>query len=365
MLKSTTRHAKNVPVLLHQGARIGLSLAASVLVCSPCYASLAGGDSNSLGPNGSLYIGNGELFLSVFDNSAKISYTLDLGLDLNSFFISGQQDTGGQLFFPVIDAQWADFISRSTVNAANLRWSVLGLDQTGGLTPGGVRLFQTIQQGDEAKVATMLNSNFTIGTGATQVGGFFSGVNKTGTHGTASVTDYTVNGSSVNAAADNPKAYYGASGAGISTTLTGSAPYDMSNAVDKSSWFYYVSRSSTSQTGKVTVDEFDNLGHDGYWGFTKVGDNVDSPFKGQYLLSYTLESSLPTAKTVAGQARVNFLDYAAGLQSRSVDAPLGEFAGYQVSSLIVPSPVPEPATWGLFGLGLLGLALRKARQRRA
>lgn len=355
-----------------RGGRIAWSFATGLLACIGAQAAIGPGNGSITTPNNAPYVGNGELFLSVFDATAKISYTLDLGLDLNGFFISGQQDRGGQLFFPVADAQWIDFLSRPTVSASNLRWSVLGFDITGGLAAGvnGIRLFQTIQQGDEAKVSKILNSALATGISATQAGTFFNAVNATGTHGTASIAaDYTVNGSSVNADPDPGNSYYGSNSPGLSSTLTGSAGYDVSNAVGQSSWFYMVTRSSNSNSVPVSVDEFDNGtvttgGHDGYWGFTKVGADVDSPYKGQYLLSYTLESALPTALTAAGQLRANFLDYAAGLQSRPLlNSGPGEFAGYQITSLVVPSAVPEPATWGLFGLGLLGLALQARRRR--
>lgn len=353
-------------------ARAGSALALLLCIAGHNMAAIAPGGSTSLSGPQAPYNGNGELFLSVFDSTAKVSYTLDLGLNLDSFFIAGQQDAGNQLFFPVEDANWSNFLALQTVSASRLKWSVLGFDTTGGTTPGGVRLFQTIRQGDEAKVrftdanqvvTGYRNDLFTNGMGSSQAGTFFSALNITGTHGVSGTAlDFAANGSSVNADIDTGNAYYGEGSVGLSTTMNNTAPYDMSNPVGSSSWFYKVTRSSTDSNGIVNVDEFDNLGHDGYWGFTKVDASVNSPYAGKYLLSYTLEAAGVSATTAAGQQRMSFTDYSAGFLARQLSSPFGEFAGYQASSLVVPSPVPEPAAWGLMAIGLLGLGLHARRR---
>lgn len=313
------------------------------------------------------YQGNGELALSVFDSAAKISYTLDLGTTLDDFFVYGQQDAGNQRFWEVDDAQWTNFLSQ--VNRNDLRWSVFGRDATGGIASGGVRLFTTVRQGDEALIGTMTNQAMFNGIGAAQMGTFYNAIRDTGTHGTPGVApDFTINGSSVNADFDPGNGYYGEGGTGFTPNLNGNAPFNISNAVGQSSWFYYLTRSGSNQLATVSVDEFDNLNAgssgDGYWGFIYVDPALypNSPYAGSYLLSYTLAPYLPQARiaTAEGRARAALVEYLAGLGATPIDNPVGEYPGY------VPlTPVPEPPAVLLLLAGVAALATARRAKRRA
>lgn len=341
----------------------GIAAALSI-VSAPSMAAIADGATAS-GSN-ALYSGNGELFLAVYDATAKVSYALDLGESINDFFVWGQQDSGNQRFWRVDDSQWGSFLGQ--VNAANLRWSVLGRDVVGGTAAGASRLFTTVQQGDEANVGTLSNQLFFNAIGGAQAGTFFSAIGNTGTHGTVGTPlDFTVNGSSVNPDSDPGNGYFGSNSVGLSSTLNGNAPFDISNPVGSSSWFYYLTRSGSSQLDTVLVDEFDNLNPgssgDGYWGFTFVDAALhpSSPYAGSYLLSYTIAPYLTQARiaTAEGRARAALTEYSAAFDTRLLNAPGGEFAGY-----VMPlSPVPEPAGLMLLLPGLLLLAARARRIR--
>jgi hypothetical protein len=332
------------------------------------------------------YSGNGELFFSAFDAGARISYTLDLGVQMGDpaslqpadFFVWGQQDGGNQRFWVVGDDRWTSFLAQ--VSVIDLRWSVLALDTTGGLVAGGIRLFSTARQGDEAKIATMSNQALTNGTGSTQAGTFFTAVNTTGTHGQAGTApDFAVNGSSINADPEPGNGYFGSNSLGLSTTLNGNAPFDSSNAIGQSSWFYYLTRSGTNQLGTVLVDEFDNLGHDGYWGFTFVdaAKHPESPYAGQYLLSFTMASYTATIaqrEFAFGIGRTESSGGFAvarlpGVAARGFESPAGwtrRLGGLDSVVATAPAaPVPEPGSWLLAAAGLPAVAWCARRRRRA
>jgi PEP-CTERM motif len=245
------------------------AIAAAVLAVAslPSMAAIANGTS-----------GNGELFLSVYDDVTKVSYTLDLGVFQNDFFSLGQQSTGYSRSWALTgDSNWASFLT--SANLGNLQWTVLANETTGGTAVGGFRTFTTVQQGQEALVGTFTNQLFTNATGATQLGTFFNAVNTTGTHGQVGVAlNNAINGSSVNFDTDSGNGYFGIPGSG--PNLNGNAPFSSGNAIGIASNFYYLTRSGTNQLDGVLVDAFDNAGGRGTFLLAQTGTG--------YSLTYTI-----------------------------------------------------------------------------
>lgn len=224
-----------------------IAAAALAVASLPSMAAIANGTS-----------GNGELFLTVYDDVAKVSYTLDLGVTQNDFFTAGQQSTGLTRSWSLAgDSFFATFLSSAT--AANTQWSVLASETTGGTAVGGSRLFTTVAQGQEAQIAGFTNQLYTNATGGAQLGTFFSAINTTGSHGQVGVAlNNAINGSSVNFDTDAGNAYFGIPGSG--PRLNGNATFSSGNSIGTSSDFFYITRSGTDQLASVLADPFDNAG---------------------------------------------------------------------------------------------------------
>ena len=358
-------------------ALLATGLTALALAAAPSQAAIA-----------SSTTGNGELFMSVFDATAKVSYTFDTGVLMDDFFVFGQQDSGSQRFWQIDDANWTDFLSR--VNVSNLRWAVMAGDSSGTQLAGGTRLFTTLSltpagTGPDYVTNGPTNTQFTSGLGSTQLGTFISGVNVTGTHGApgAASIDYSVNGSSVNAQTDPGINYFGEPGGTGPDFNTNMRNLHLDNAVGQSSFFYYITRTNSPTGGigngilKATFDEFDNLGHDGYFGFTYVDALLypTSPFAGKYLLSYTIASALPTAQQTAFAASIGRTEHDGGFSVVRLDgvAAAGFETGAGLTSVklggvgtagdSITSSVPEPTSWALLLGGLGVLSARRAIAR--
>ncbi len=348
------------------------------------------------GPNGEIRGSDKpELVLWMYDPVKEVSYTKDLGIyvapfnaDLDNsknFFVQSQQDVGYQKFFEPLnsDANFQKFLSISNI-PANQLWGVYASGDAGfGFSPGEKNFFTTLKSTDTDGV---LNPNYTALTNGLNQG-FNDAVALVATafqsmnNGTSSTPGVDVeddrniynshyrnveitssedfllyNGSSFDQKGLTFPYYGGVLQGG---NIGGVIPPSL-NSVGSSSWFYYLTSSSANSTDKIIVDEFDNLGHDGYWGLA-LND------KGEYILSFTMEAHITAVSTAPGQARRNLTDFSALYGGvRNLTAPSNEFIGWQPSGNFgAVTAVPEPATYGLFGLGLAALAWRKRRLLKA
>lgn len=144
---------------------------------------------------------NGELLLVVQDSSAKVSFTLDLGLTMNEFLVDGQSDLGKSLSFAVAaDSNWASFLGLTS--AASRQWGVLAF--SGDLGNASSRILTTVKSGvTENTMDNTTNARLNLGSASTSVGLFFASVNNSGSH--KPQNNFSVNGSSVIAEADSGK----------------------------------------------------------------------------------------------------------------------------------------------------------------
>lgn len=360
-----------------------------------------------------------ELFMSAFDDVSKTSYSLDLGVLMNDFFIKGQQDigtvpvgtsvkSGNSLFWvidPAVDLEWSKFVAVAAVT--NIQWGVYALDAAGPNTAGGKRFYTTVTQGSERRFYTpapatgnLLNSQFfNLATNAAGLGAYIPAVNQYGTHrnladaaGTNSES-IAINGSAfISADVANANDYFaGYFGNVVNRDWGPGSTVDIAttNAIGKSSWFYYVTSSGSSQQGLTRLDEFDNLGGDAYWGFAKEdGSN-------RFLLSYTLAPFVSARETAAGVTAGNNFARLAGIFSLNTPVGREESAltlteGFlrglanpgrlaaaadhdaraldiRLANNLAVAAVPEPESWALMalGLGTLGVMAARARRRHA
>lgn len=340
-----------------------------------------------------------ELLLVIWDPVAKVSYSKDLGVlayssqyaagdTSKNLFVHGQQDAGYQKLFSPLNADplFQQFIAQSG-GASQQIWGILGVQTDAELeSQGGFRTaFMTLNTGTQA--SGVRNPNYSTLVGIDENGNALNpGAIFNNSELGDSVGNFTAYAANLNAGGGNANNTHQCAAAptrctGANAPLKDGSSFDtiaspgyaavmfqaggamvsnghasIMNPVGKSSWFYSVTTSSDVSDVAPAVDEFDNGtlagGHDAYWGLG-VAPN------GDYILSYTLEASMTQPQTAAGSLLRLRTDFAASYgRARLIAVPGGDTLN--LGSNI--SPVPEPATWGLMGLGLAALALRARRR---
>ena len=224
-----------------------LAAAAALVLAAPAFAAIQPptNAAGQLNPGD-----NTELFLVVQDSTAKVSFTLDLGVTLGSF-ISTEAAGPFNLGFNVVgDANWASFLT--VADASKAVWAVIAMDSIGGTGAGANRILTTVKSGTEGLVANLNNTQLSTGIGAAQGGQFYGSINATGTHKSQA------DGSSVNYQTDNGFGYFGKTG-GLTPNFNNNAPFVSTNAIGDDSSLFLLTRSSSSASTKVIVNQFDTL----------------------------------------------------------------------------------------------------------
>lgn len=260
--------------------------------------------------------GNGEIFLVVQNTANQVSYSFDTGIRMDTFFANGEVPGSSLSFNIASDPNWQAFVAAAS-SIESSAWAIMAFDGTGNNQPGNQRLLTTARQqatpaATAALVGQMTNAQFSLGVTQVAPQQWFAEVNVSGTHANPAGTplfplNEEINGSSVNfATATVPFGYFGQPG-GLTPTFNGNAPFQSTNFISptSSSTFYYLTRSSTGNlaSNRVIVDPFQTEGGLATWSFN-----------GQQL-TYT-------------------------------------------------APVPEPTTYALLALGLLGIGLKLRQHRR-
>jgi hypothetical protein len=313
-------------------------------------------------------LGDGELALVIWDPAREATYTLDLGWNMSEISEDGQDDAGFQRFWKLdrnTDPRLDKLLDLgSALNS--LRWAVVATDVEGfGFIPGDLRLFFTLEHTvptgtlnpNYSTVLGFPNSSLEAGLAvySTQLFGTLNAdvSNPDNTHGTGGSDNFAFNGSSFTT--KGQPGYWENTGQFMSTFTSSSGPA-ISNTIGNSSWFYTATTSGFESTDPLTLDEFDNLTHDGFWGLAL------DPADDTLALSYTIEGTGLTLAQRAFAQSIGRTELNGGFSTRRLSGvaanPMEAGSGFSSrlldggSSVAAVSVVPEPSSWLLMGLGL-------------
>ncbi|MCR5867671.1 PEP-CTERM sorting domain-containing protein [Aquincola sp. J276] len=342
-------------------------------------AGMANGASAAIGLPAYYESAPAELVLTVWDPVAEASYSRDLGISMDAFLETAQTDAGMQEFWKIdaaADPAFGLFRAPGT-DKRNLLWFISAIDSEGFGEAGDFRMVTTLRattvagQLGAAYDSLVHYNNLDFSSDVAIVAQDFylqmnqDTLNTNNTHGNLGAglasDNIAFNGSSYSVKgqvgyADSADQYW---------LLRSTRNINLTNPVGRSSWFYYVQNIiSEEATDIAIVDEFDNLTNDGYWGLDEAAD-------GSFVLSYSLFSTGPSAAQRAFAASIGRTELNGGFRTTALAgaALLGSdgrayATGRPLPLAGVASPVPEPATVALMGLGVAAVIGAAARRRR-
>jgi hypothetical protein len=184
--------------------------------------------------------GNGELFLSVYDPVAKISYMRDLGIALNDFLPSSALANTNNVW--TADANWLAFVNQVDMNL--LQWDVKATDSIGsGL--GGHRYLST----STAPLSIVDDLTNAKAVQLKQVDDFINANNNL--LGSPANVDYAAETSTIAGETDG-LAYGGL----VGDKWKGQSNFSSVTSVGNSMSFFYITPSSTSGLAKASVTQY-------------------------------------------------------------------------------------------------------------
>jgi PEP-CTERM motif len=250
-------------------------------------------------------IGDGEMFLTVYNDVVKKSFTLDLGTFSQAFKATANNNEAGysQSWAVTGVPEFATFVSEAG-SATDWRWTVLGADGVGGGLPNQRFVLSTVTVGQgitaTSGASVGATNNASLQSSYLSFDTYLNAINNA--QGNAPFSDIDKDGGFTNTGPAN----YAVQPGFVGNRGNGNWTWSADNAVGASASFVSVTRSGTSNLAstRVVVDQFDNSLGQGAFTFAATGT-------GDYALNYTLAAAVPEPGTygllLAGLSAVGFV----------------------------------------------------------